>query len=184
MVTCGIDASSSMTGIGIFDDLNLVYYNKIPPISKDGTWEDHVFEIIEQITPILKEYKVEKIYMEDVPEFVRYGSKGKPIVKPLIILGGVHMAFYLKLVKELHYNIQYDDVDEWRKDMLFLLGKERSREDQKQKAVDFVNETFGLNLHFVKGSKSKKQDDDIAEAICIAWKNIRPQEDKKQFGRR
>ena len=94
------------------------------------------------------------------------------------------MAFYLKLVKELHYNIQYDDVDEWRKDMLFLLGKERSREDQKQKAVDFVNETFGLNLHFVKGSKSKKQDDDIAEAICIAWKNIRPQEDKKQFGRR
>ena len=96
MVTCGIDASSSMTGIGIFDDLNLVYYNKIPPISKDGTWEDHVFEIIEQITPILEEYKVEKIYMEDVPEFVRYGSKGKAIVKPLIILGGVHMAFYLK----------------------------------------------------------------------------------------
>ena len=63
MVVCGLDASSSMTGLAIFNDLQLVYYTKIPPISKDGTWEDHVFEIIEQIIPILKEYKVDKIYM-------------------------------------------------------------------------------------------------------------------------
>ena len=94
------------------------------------------------------------------------------------------MAFYYKLSKEQGYNIEFLDVDEWRQEMGFLKGKERKREDQKQKAVDFVNETFGLNLHFVKGSKSKKQDDDIAEAICIVWKNIRPKEDKKQFGRR
>ena len=183
MVVCGLDASSSMTGLAIFNDLQLVYYTKIPPISKDGTWEDHVFEIIEQIIPILKEYKVDKIYMEDVPQFVRKGNRGN-ILKPLIVLGGVHMAFYYKLSKEQGYNIEFLDVDEWRQEMGFLKGKERKREDQKQKAVDFVNETFGLNLHFVKGSKSKKQDDDIAEAICIVWKNIRPQEDKKQFGRR
>ena len=182
MVVCGLDASSSMTGLAIFNDLQLVYYTKIPPISKDGTWEDHVFEIIEQIIPILKEYKVDKIYMEDVPQFVRQGNRGN-ILKPLIVLGGVHMAFYYKLSKEQGYDIGFLGVDKWRQEMGFLKGKERNREDQKQKAVNYANEKFGLNLYFVYGSKSKKQDDDIAEAICIAWSKIKPIE-RKQFGRR
>ena len=47
---------------------------------------------------------------------------------------------------------------------------------------NYVNEKFGLDLYFVYNSKSKKQDDDIAEAICIAWSKIRPKE--IMFGRR
>ena len=92
------------------------------------------------------------------------------------------MSFYYKLSKEQGYDIEFLDVDKWRQEMGFLKGKERKREDQKQKAIDYVNEKFGLDLYFVYNSKSKKQDDDIAEAICIAWSKIRPKE--ITFGRR
>ena len=84
MIICGIDAISSCTGVFIFDELVPIYYNKFRPINKNGNWEDNVFDIINQIIPILSEYKVEKIYMVDVPEYVNKGSKGGLLLKPLI----------------------------------------------------------------------------------------------------
>ena len=41
----------------------------------------------------------------------------------------------------------------------------------KQKAVQTVNEEFGLNLKWVS-PKSKLNEDDIAEAILIAYSQI------------
>lgn len=182
MITCGIDGSSSCTGVFIFDELKPIYYNKFRPKHKNASWEQNIYDIINQIVPILSEYKVEKIYMEDVPEYANKGSRGGLLLKPLIVLGGVHMAFYIKLVCELGYDIEFDDVYEWRGRLNFLKG-ERKREDQKEKAVNFINENFGLDLYFKKNSKTILNDDDIAEAGCIVWSHIMPKIKTKSFGR-
>lgn len=164
---CGIDASTTCTGLSIFDGDDLVYYTKITPLSKHNTWEDNAIDIVEQVAQVLTNYEIEYIIMEDVPEYVRKGSRGGIIAKPVIVLGGVHMLFYYMLAYKYNHTIYFLNVDEWRQELGFLLGKERDRESMKQKAVDFVNKTFGLELYFVKGSKSKKNDDDLAEAIAI-----------------
>lgn len=179
MVTCGIDASSSCTGITIFKDTELIFYNKIKP-QKDEGFRNNVCQIVEKIIEILKEYKVEQVYMEDIPQFVKQGSRGKAITKTLCVLGCVQGIFYDKICYENEIPIQYIGVDEWRKELGFLLGKERKREQMKQKAIDYINKEFGLNLSFKQNSKTMNNDDDIAESACIVWSQIKPQ----AFGRR
>ena len=61
---------------------------------------------------------------------------------------------------------------ESRKKLDFLKG-ERKRDKQKAKAVTYVNELFGLNLYYQEGKKSVKDDDDIAEAICLVISEIK-----------
>ncbi len=184
---CGIDASTSCTGLCIFDEDELVYYTKVSPLSKHDKWEDNAIDITSQVLNILKDYKIDKIYMEDVPTYVKKGSKGGLLTKPLIVLGGVHMIFYYALTVCGKYDIIFLDVDEWRQNLGFLLGKERKREDMKQKAVDFVNDTFGLNMYFKRGSTSKKNDDDACEAIAIVCSTMEKYQYKKpivQIGKR
>lgn len=183
MIYCGIDASSTCTGVAIFNDLNLIYYNKFRSTKKYDCWERNLRNILDQVEPIINEYKVDKIFMEDVPQYANKGSRGGAILAPLIALGGTHMAFYNKLVIDDGYEIDFKDVYEWRKPLGFLEGK-RDRESMKEKAVNYANEKFGLNLYFTKGSKSIKNDDDIAEAICIVWSQIKPIEViKRSFGK-
>lgn len=185
MISCGIDASSSCTGIGIFDNKKLIFYTKVRP-KKDKGFRENTCQIIDEVIDILKEYKVEQVYMEDIPQFVKQGSRGKALTKTLCCLGCVQGVFYRIISYENNIPIQYVDVDEWRKEMGFLLGKERKRPQMKQKAIDYVNDKFGLDLFFKQDSQTIKNDDDIAEAICIVWSQIRPKEDnnKRVFGRR
>jgi hypothetical protein len=181
---CGIDASTSCTGLCIFDEDELVYYAKITPLSKHNNWEDNAIDIINQIVKILDKYSIDKIFMEDVPQYAKKGSRGGVMIKTPIILGGVHMLFYYKLYFEKGYNIVFLDVDEWRQSLGFLKGNQRDRESMKQKAVDFVNEKFNLNLYFVKGSKTKKNDDDIAESIAIVCSTRDKYRKPLAFGKR
>lgn len=169
---CGIDASTSCTGLCIFDKDDLIYYTKISPFKKHDKWEDNAIDITSQVIQILKNYDIEKIYMEDVPQYANKGSKGGLLLKPLIVLGGVHMIFYYALAVCNKYEIVFLDVDEWRQQLGFLLGNKRKREDMKQKAIDFVNETFDIGLYFKYGSTTKKNDDDIAESIAIVCSTI------------
>lgn len=166
----GIDASSSCTGVCIFDDRKLIYYNKFKPKNKSD-FRHNTCEIIEQVLEIAKQYSPDIIYMEDVPKFVKQGSRGGNVLKPLITLGGVQGIFYYELVYKNGFNIQYVDVYEWRQKLDFLKG-ERKRDAQKSKAVNYVNDKFGLQLYYVEGKKSVKDDDDIAEAIAIVVSQI------------
>lgn len=160
MIRCGIDASSSCTGLCIFDDNELIYYNKFRPYKKLD-FKNNACQIIEQIVEVINKYTPNVIYMEDVPRYVT--AKG---VNPLVTLGAVQGIFYYELTHNLGYNIQYVEVSEWRKKLNLLKG-ERKRDEQKAKAVQFANETFGLNLQYEKGKNLVGNDDDIAEAICI-----------------
>lgn len=174
MRSMGIDASSSCTGICFFDDKKLIYYDKIKPNSKTIGFREKSCEVIEQIIPIVEKYKPNIIYMEDVPEFTRTGSKGKNILAPLIALGAVNGIFYMELQHKLGYPIEFLDLMAWRQGLGFPVGgaKDSNRDCQKDRAVKFANETFGLDLYYQLGKKSVKDSDDIAEAIDLCWSKI------------
>lgn len=163
MIVCGIDASSTCTGICFFQDGKLIFYDKFYPYERED-FRGHTCQIIGQVIEVVKKYSPDIIYMEDVPHYV--GGRG---VKPLIYLGCVQGIFYYELVYKLNYKIQFVDVYKWRQNLGFLAG-ERKRAEQKKKAIEFVNETFDLELKY-KTSKGGT-DDDIAEAICIAYSQM------------
>ena len=170
----GIDASSSCTGICIFDGLDLIHYDKIKPSNKTIGFREKSCEVIEQIIPIVEKYKPNIIYMEDVPTFARKGGLGKNILAPLIALGAVQGIFYLELQYKLGYKIEFLDLTAWRQGLGFPVGgaKGSDRDNQKDRAIRFANENFGLDLYYQFGKKSVKDDDDQAEAICLCWSKI------------
>lgn len=180
MIYCGIDASSSCTGLSFFnEEKELVEYLKVKS-DKNSGFREGSCQMIERIIPIIEEYNPNYIYMEDVPTFARRGGNGGNVLKPLIALGSVQGLFYLELKYKRGYNLEFLDLTAWRKGMGFLNGsaKERNRDHQKDKAIKFVNEKYGLNLYYTLGKKSVKDDDDIAEAICICHSKINGLYDK------
>ena len=169
----GIDASSSCSGLALFEDKKLIDSTKIKSDRGMG-FREASCQMIERVTPIILEYKPDIIYMEDVPTFTRQGGNGGNILQPLVALGAVQGIFYLELKYRLGCNIEFLDLTAWRQGLGFLNGSatERNRDHQKDKAVKFVNEMFGLDLYYQLGKKSVKDDDDQAEAIALCWSKI------------
>ena len=175
----GIDASSSCSGICLFEDKKLIDSTKIKSDRGMG-FREASCQMIERVTPIILEYKPDIIYMEDVPTFTRQGGNGGNILQPLVALGAVQGIFYLELKYRLGCNIEFLDLTAWRQGLGFLNGSatERNRDHQKDKAIKFVNEMFGLDLYYQLGKKSVKDDDDQAEAIALCWSKITGAYDK------
>lgn len=175
----GIDASSSCSGICLFEDKKLVDSTKVKSDKGKG-FRDASCQMIERVAPIILEYKPDIIYMEDVPTFARKGGRGGNVLQPLIALGAVQGIFYLELQHKLGYPIEFLDLTAWRRGLGFPVGgaKGSDRDSQKDRAVKFVNETFGLDLYYEFGHKSVKDDDDRAESIALCWSKITGAYDK------
>ena len=174
MLYCGIDASSQCTGLALFNENgDLLECEKIKS-DKGSGFREGSCQMIERIIPLIKNWNPDIIYMEDVPTFTRKGGNGGNVLKPLIALGSVQGIFYLELQHKLGYEIEFLDLTAWRQGLGFLKGsaKERNRDHQKDKAVKFANSNFGLDLYYTLGKKSVKDDDDIAEAICLCWSKM------------
>ena len=80
-VVMGIDASTTCTGISIFNNKNLVYSTEIR--AKSDEWHQRLIEQKDQIEEIIKKYEPIMAYMEDVPLESRSS-------KNLLLLGAVH----------------------------------------------------------------------------------------------
>lgn len=161
----GIDASSTCTGMAIFEDSNLIYYGVSKP-PKDLSWRERIAVEGKEIEAIMKKYRPDRIYMEDVPLF------GKQM-QTLVLLGAVQ-GYILSIATHYRIPIHFLLPSQWRSDMgLFDGTKMGTKKDaMKEKAVATANEKFGLNLKWIK-PKSKLNDDDIAESILIAYSQIK-----------
>lgn len=171
----GIDGSTSSTGWAIFKNKELIDYGIIKP--KGGDWRSRLFNEGVYIDEIIKKYSPEKIYMEDVP----LDSKGG--LKTLVVLGGVQGFFY-GIASTNRVPIEFISPNTWRSNIGLYDGTNngKKREFLKQKAIEKVNEIFGLSLCW-HGINSKKTEDDVAEAIliCASMLNIITQ--NKRFGK-
>lgn len=170
MKIMGIDASSTATGWSVFDGNNLIGYGIIKPDGAD--WRDRLVHQGPYLAQVIQKYKPDKIYMEDVPL-----KKGN--AKALVILGAVQ-GFIYGITASFEIPVEFLLPSEWRSPLGLYDGTREGtkRAELKHKSILKANEIFGLNLQWVSPS-SKKNEDDISDAILIAYSQIK----KKRFGR-
>ena len=170
MIVCGIDASTRSTGFSIFKDKELIDYGVIKPEGED--WRECMTNQGPELIKILAKYHPDKIYMEDVPL-----KKGN--AKALVILGAVQ-GFIYGITASFEIPVEFLLPSEWRSPLGLYDGTREGtkRAELKHKSILKANEIFGLNLQWVSPS-SKKNEDDISDAILIAYSQIK----KKRFGR-
>lgn len=170
MITMGIDASTSSTGWSVFDGDKLVTYGVIKPSGED--WRERLINEGPMLNAILDKYKPEKIYMEDVP--LKSASS-----KALVVLGAVQ-GFIYGILASHNVPVHFLIPSEWRSPLGLYDGTREGtkRHELKRKAIVKANEVFNLDLLWVSPN-SKKNQDDQAEAILIAYSQVK----KKRFGK-
>ena len=164
MVVCGIDASTKSTGWSIFDGKELVAYGVIKPEGQD--WRERTVNQAPKLIEILNQYHPDKIYMEDVPLKAQ-----NP--KVLVQLGAVQGFFY-GVAASFSIPIEFLIPSQWRSPMGLFDGTRNGtkRAEMKRKSIEKANDLFGLNLVW-KSACSIKNDDDIADAVLIAYSQVK-----------
>lgn len=156
MKYCGIDPSTSSTGISILNNKNLILYECIKPKSKN--WRERIEIQAREIDRILSNNKVDCVIIEDVPL-----KDGKPT---LVKLGAVHGSI-LSICSLHNIPVIVLKVNEWRQMAGFFDGnrENETRDAMKQKAIKEVKEIFDIEVN-----------DDIAESILIGYRYNYPVE--------
>lgn len=162
MISIGFDLSTSCSGYGVFEDGTLIDYGAIEP--HGDNWREKIMNETMTISHIIAKYRPDKIYVEDVPK--------KPGNNTLMKLGAVQ-GMILALCAGFKIMPEFLLPNEWRRKIGLYDGTREGlkREVLKEKAVNMANDVFGLELKWC-GANSKKSQDDIAEAILIAYSQI------------
>lgn len=165
MKCIGVDASTSCTGYSVFEDGALISYGAIKPKGKD--WRERLMAEGPEFKALLREHRPDIMYMENVPLMNRQ-------METLVILGACQ-GYVLGIASSLGIPVKFLMPSVWRSNIGLYDGtrKGTTRDEMKKKAVEVANGQFGLELNWYSPS-STKNDDDIAEAILIAWSQIKP----------
>lgn len=163
-IILGLDCSTTSTGWSVFDNRGLAAYGIIKPDGND--WRERLVLQAPELKEVIERFKPTKIVMEDVP----LNSKGG--LKILVVLGAVQ-GLVLGVASSLSVPIKFVTPNEWRSKVgLFTGNKEDTKRDEmKKRSIEMANQEFGLNLKWFSKS-SKKNEDDISDAILIAYSQI------------
>jgi hypothetical protein len=158
----GLDCSTSATGYSVFDRNGLIAYGVIKPKSKD--WRERIEELSVKLSEIFMKYRPIRAYIEDVPL--------KPGNSTILKLGAVQ-GMVLAVCAQYNCRPNFLLPSDWRGELGLYDGTRQGthRDVLKQKAVQTVNDEFGVKLKWV-APKSKLNEDDTAEAILIAYSQI------------
>lgn len=169
-IVLGLDASSSSTGWCIFNEQELMAYGVIKPTGDN--WRDRLINQGNELKEIIEQYRPNNIIMEDVP--LKNGNS-----KVLVILGAVQ-GFIYGIASGYSIPVQFVQPSEWRSPIGLYDGTKEGtkRKELKRKSIEMANELFGLSLLWISPS-SKKNMDDISDAILLAYSQIKP----RRFGK-
>ena len=158
----GLDCSTSATGYSVFDRNGLIAYGVIKPKSKD--WRERIEELSVKLSEIFIKYRPVRAYIADVPL--------KPGNSTILKLGAVQ-GMVLAVCAQYNCRPNFLLPSDWRGELGLYDGTRQGthRDVLKQKAVQTVNDEFGIKLKWV-APKSKLNEDDTAEAILIAYSQI------------
>ena len=167
----GIDGSTTSSGWAIFDSKDCCRLDSGRIQFNDKNWRERISKEWKVFNKIIQKYHPEKIYIEDVPM-----KDGKSTILKLGSVQGMAIC----LASQYDIEIQFLLPSDWRSCLGLYDGTRQGthREVLKKKAVETANKLFGLDLLWVK-EKSKKNEDDEAEALLIAYSQIK----KYKFGK-
>lgn len=164
MIVMGIDGSTTSSGWAIFEseDCKRIDSGSVQP--KGENWREKITKEWTDFSQIIEKYNPKIIYMEDVPM-----KDGKPTILKLGAVQGMAIC----LASQYNIEINFLLPSDWRSVLGLYDGTRQGthRDVLKKKAVEMANRLFGLNLLWVK-EKSKKNEDDEAEALLIAYSQI------------
>jgi len=164
----GLDMATKKTGFSMVGyDGTLNDFGIIRTASTDI--RGRIKEIYNAIDGIIENFDIDHIVFEDVPVTNHNNLKTG---KDLCILQGVVLSLCFK------YGINYTFYapSAWRSIVGTYDGTREGmkREVQKQRAVDYVNKIYNLDLVYnATETKTRLTDDDKAEAICLALAYIK-----------
>lgn len=150
MKVMGIDASSKITGVAIFDG-KLKYWNAIN-LSYIKDYDTRSGDMMREIGKEIEKHNPDVVYIEDTFEKQGGFHNAATMKKLCYIIGGVR---YACISHDVPFNLILPS--EWRK----LVGISKGgveRETFKERALAYVKERYGVT----------DITDDVADAICIA----------------
>jgi Holliday junction resolvasome RuvABC endonuclease subunit len=159
-----IDASSKSSGIAIFNNKELEFYDCITASSTDLI--KRIQKMSKEIQEILNKYNVEKIILEEVrPE---NGLSNLKTHKALMWLQAA-IAF---MVHDNFPNIEiiYVYPSEWRSNCGIKTGQGIKREELKKASIDFSKKYYKIDVN-----------NDIADAVGIGHSYVNKKEEKIVF---
>lgn len=164
MIVMGIDASTTCSGYSVFDNHKLIEYGAIKP-PETLEWRDRIAYQTIEFMKLFKKYQPEILYAEDVP-----AKDGKLTIEKLGAVQGMLIALCAAYKIQTHFLLP----SKWRGALGIFDGTRSGlhRDVLKQKAIEMANKEFDIQLVWV-APKSKKNQDDIAEAILIGWSQIK-----------
>lgn len=164
MKVMALDASSKSTGVAIFDDKKLIYYDCFTASSSDNI--KRIQKITNDINDLLNKYNVNKIIMEEViPE---QGFR----MQTHRILMWVQAAIAF-MVHDNHpkTTIEYINASSWRATCGIKVGGGIKREELKTEDIKFVERNYNISVN-----------DDIADAIGIGHAYINQSKNEINWG--
>lgn len=194
MNVLSLDMASKRTGYAYFeDDYKLLDYGLFELDSDEKDWRKRITFMAQCISDYCDNRKVDKIVAEDVPPIANQNSQTVKILSALqgmlISLGVAHnipIEFVSVTTWKNKLGVQIDKSSEGRAmTKKVKVNKPKSYNKfhgwvkgyGKKISVDYANYTFGLDLVYVSPS-SKKNQDDIADAINIGYSVICDSPDK------
>ena len=148
MKTLAIDASTKSTGIAVFQDLKLIYFQCIT--ASEGDQLKRIKKMVKRIQELYQWYKPTDIVMEQVlPQDVKHNQT---VYKALIYLQAA-------VVLQLHQfgaTVDLYSASHWRSLCGIRLGKGMKREQLKEASQKIVKNVFDIDVN-----------DDISDAICL-----------------
>lgn len=159
-----LDLSTKSSGIAIFENENLIYYNCISSSSTDLIKRINIMK--DGIKEILNKYKIDTIVLEEVRPEGGYGVGNQKTHKALMWLQAA-IAF---LVHDEFNNlpIEYIYPSSWRAKLGIKNGRGIKRTTLKEADVAFVKEKYNIDAN-----------DDIADAICIGLSYFTPEDNNR-----
>lgn len=183
--------SSRKSGYAMFTDGELTEYG-VWELSDNNEkdWRKRIAYMATQVGNMCETHNIKKIFVEDVPPTL----ESTQTVKVLSALQGMLIA----IAQTYNIEVSFVSVKTWKSKIGINLSaskennqcKKRIKDNcgksatknlnllkgwvkgwEKKMSVEYVNYTFGLDLVY-KSPSSKFNQDDIADAINIAWSQI------------
>lgn len=160
MIYLALDQAMKVTGYAIFEDNKLVTFNSFT-IPANKPIEQRLQLFIQKLNEISSTYGVQEVFFEDI-QYQNNAETYKKLayVQAALIIWCYNNDFKFSILSPSHWRSTIKNANG--------LGFGRKREEQKQKAIEFVSS------HFDQEATS-----DEADAICLGYAALLERQSKK-----